>query len=42
MFTFIYKDFTIILYRALGLIISFIACMFWFGASVLNFKDKNE
>lgn len=30
------------LYRALGLIISFIACMFWFGASVLNFKDKNE
>ena len=30
------------LYRVLGLIISFIACMFWFGASVLNFKDKNE
>lgn len=30
------------LYRTLGLIISFIACMFWFGASVLNFKDKNE
>ena len=30
------------LYRVLGLIISFIACMFWFGASVLKFKDKNE
>ena len=30
------------LYGALGLIISFIACMFWFGANVLNFKDKNE
>ena len=30
------------LYRTLGLIISFIACMFGFGACVLNFKDKNE
>ncbi len=30
------------LYGALGLIISFIACMFWFGASILNFKDKNK
>ena len=30
------------LYGALGLIISFIACMFWFSASILNFKDKNK
>lgn len=28
------------LYSALGLIISFIACMFWFSASILNFKDN--
>lgn len=30
------------LYGALGLIISFITCMFWFGASILNFKDNNK
>ena len=30
------------LYGTLGLIISFIACMFWFGASVLNFEEKNK
>ncbi len=28
------------LYGTLGLIISFIACLFWLGASILNFKDN--
>ncbi len=28
------------LYGALGLIVSFIACIFWFGASILNFKNN--
>lgn len=27
------------LYSSIGLIISFIACLFWFGTSILNFKD---
>ncbi len=28
------------LYSKISLIISFIACIFWFGASILNFEDK--
>lgn len=28
------------LYSKVSLIISFIACIFWFGANILNFKDK--
>ncbi len=30
------------LYSKMSLIISFIACIFWFGASILDFKDKNK
>jgi len=27
------------LYSSIGLVISFISCLFWFGASILNFKN---
>lgn len=30
------------LYRALGLVICFIACIFWFAATVLNFKSNQQ
>lgn len=30
------------LYSTFGLIISFITCTFWFGASILSFKDNNK
>lgn len=30
------------LYSAFGLIITFITCIFWFGASILTFKDNTK
>lgn len=40
---FIYRDnWDNSLYSALGLIITFITCIFWFGASILTFKDNTK